>query len=235
MARFSEAILDYMADEQRASSGQVTFSQFEGHIFSSFDQLFNVWLMSKESRVSKHTCARILHCYLWLGPTQLLYIQGIYHILIRNTPHFSVATCVRRLINILKGTKEQPLYSTSTLSLDIHKIQWAEVGRVQACPQLLAVYGSFLVKLAALEGSVSCNAGQSTLSPSCFMPPWCIKQANTHRVSHGPCTWYWLVFNTITLKRSQNLHFNNYLYWFHLYRGIVVTGKHSHTHTKLVL
>ena len=76
LARFSEAILDYMADEQRVSSGQMTFSQFEGHIFSSFDQLFNVWLMSKESRVSKHTCGRILLCYLWLGPTQLLYIQG---------------------------------------------------------------------------------------------------------------------------------------------------------------
>ena len=51
-ARFSEAILDYLADEQRASSGQVQFSHFEGHIFSSFDQLFNVWLPSKESRVS---------------------------------------------------------------------------------------------------------------------------------------------------------------------------------------
>ena len=51
-ARFSEAILDYLADEQRANSGKVQFSQFEGHIFSSFDQLFNVWLLSKESRVS---------------------------------------------------------------------------------------------------------------------------------------------------------------------------------------
>ena len=51
-ARFSEAILDYLADEQRAASGKIQFSQFEGHIFSSFDQLFNVWLLSKESRVS---------------------------------------------------------------------------------------------------------------------------------------------------------------------------------------
>ena len=56
-ARFSEAILDYLADEQRAASGPVQLSQFEGHIFSSFDQLFNVWLNSKESRVS------LCHCY----------------------------------------------------------------------------------------------------------------------------------------------------------------------------
>ena len=51
-ARFSEAILDYLADEQRVNSCRVQFSQFEGHIFSSFDQLFNVWLLSKEARVS---------------------------------------------------------------------------------------------------------------------------------------------------------------------------------------
>ena len=51
-ARFSEAILDYLADDQRASSGQIHSSQFEGHISSAFDQLFNVWLPSKESRVS---------------------------------------------------------------------------------------------------------------------------------------------------------------------------------------
>ena len=54
-ARFSEAILDFMADDQRATSGQVVLSQFEGHIFSAFDQLFNVWLSSKESRVSNKT------------------------------------------------------------------------------------------------------------------------------------------------------------------------------------
>lgn len=51
-ARFSEAILDYMADQERATSGQVQLSQFEGHISSAFDQLFNVWLLSKESKVS---------------------------------------------------------------------------------------------------------------------------------------------------------------------------------------
>ena len=51
IARFCEAILDYLADEERVSTGHVQANQFEGQIFSAYDQLFNVWLLSKESKV----------------------------------------------------------------------------------------------------------------------------------------------------------------------------------------
>ena len=75
-ARFSEAILDYLADKQRATSGHVQLSQFEGHIFSSFDQLFNVWLPSKESRVSNIQLTHV-HCvwaHLFMCKYMYLYV-----------------------------------------------------------------------------------------------------------------------------------------------------------------
>lgn len=66
IARFCEAIIDYLADEQRASSGQVQASQFEGQIFSTFEHLFNVWLVSKEAKV--YTCIRIdkVHEFMYM-------------------------------------------------------------------------------------------------------------------------------------------------------------------------
>ena len=51
IARFCEAIGDYLADEQRAAASGITSTQFEGEVFSAYDQLFNLWLGSKEARV----------------------------------------------------------------------------------------------------------------------------------------------------------------------------------------
>lgn len=50
-ARFCEAILDYLADEQRATASGITSEQFEGEVFSAYDTLFNIWLQSKDARV----------------------------------------------------------------------------------------------------------------------------------------------------------------------------------------
>ena len=52
IGRFCEAIIDFLADEQRATSSGITASQFEGEVFSAYDTLFNVWLLSKDARVS---------------------------------------------------------------------------------------------------------------------------------------------------------------------------------------
>ena len=50
-ARFSEAILDYLADEQRATEAGIRSADFEGEAYSIYELLFNVWLQSKESKV----------------------------------------------------------------------------------------------------------------------------------------------------------------------------------------
>ena len=52
IARFCEAIIDYLADEQRSSASGITASQFEGEVFSAYDTLFNVWMLSKDARVN---------------------------------------------------------------------------------------------------------------------------------------------------------------------------------------
>ncbi|XP_011410499.2 PREDICTED: maestro heat-like repeat-containing protein family member 1 [Amphimedon queenslandica] len=50
-ARFCEAIIDYVADEQRAEASGINFQQFEGEVFSAYDTFFNVWLLSKDARL----------------------------------------------------------------------------------------------------------------------------------------------------------------------------------------
>lgn len=52
IARFCEAIIDFLADEQRAESSGITPAQFEGEVYSAYDTLFNVWLLAKDARVS---------------------------------------------------------------------------------------------------------------------------------------------------------------------------------------
>jgi len=49
IARFCEAILDFLADEQRAVAAKIRTEDFEGQVFSAYEQLFNVWLQSKEA------------------------------------------------------------------------------------------------------------------------------------------------------------------------------------------
>ena len=51
IARFCEAILDFLADDQRAKDATIKEEDFEGEVFAAFEQLFNVWLLSKEKKV----------------------------------------------------------------------------------------------------------------------------------------------------------------------------------------
>ena len=51
LARFSESILDYIANIESAPYPDITLNRFYGEIFSAFDVLFNVWMKSNEAKV----------------------------------------------------------------------------------------------------------------------------------------------------------------------------------------
>ena len=51
LARFSESILDYVANVENAPDPTVTKEAFSNQIYSAFDICFNVWLQSKEAKV----------------------------------------------------------------------------------------------------------------------------------------------------------------------------------------
>ena len=50
-ARFSEAIIDFLADEKRASSKGIRIEDFEGEAYSIYELFSTVWLQSKEAKV----------------------------------------------------------------------------------------------------------------------------------------------------------------------------------------
>ena len=55
-ARLCESIIDFYADEQRASKSELAIEDYAGEVYSAYDILFNNWLKtSKESRVSWNT------------------------------------------------------------------------------------------------------------------------------------------------------------------------------------
>ena len=41
--------MEFLADEHRAAEANIRASDFEGQIYSAYEQLFNVWLQSKEA------------------------------------------------------------------------------------------------------------------------------------------------------------------------------------------
>ena len=51
LARFSESILDYVANIEAAPYPDITLDRFYGEIFSAYDVLFNVWMKSNEPKV----------------------------------------------------------------------------------------------------------------------------------------------------------------------------------------
>ena len=51
LSKFSESILDYVANMENAPDPTVTKEAFSNQIYSAFDVLFNVWLQSKEAKV----------------------------------------------------------------------------------------------------------------------------------------------------------------------------------------
>lgn len=51
LQRFSESILEYLANIEKAPDPSVTKSMFAGEIFAAYDILFNVWLQTKEPKL----------------------------------------------------------------------------------------------------------------------------------------------------------------------------------------
>lgn len=50
-ARFGEAIIDFLADENRAASKGIRMEDFEGEAYSVYELFSTVWLQSKEAKV----------------------------------------------------------------------------------------------------------------------------------------------------------------------------------------
>jgi hypothetical protein len=51
LARFCDAILNYVANIERAKDDSITVARFSSSMFSAFEVLFNVWLNAKEVKV----------------------------------------------------------------------------------------------------------------------------------------------------------------------------------------
>lgn len=51
MSKFSEAIIEYIANIDKAPDPTVKKEMFSAEIFSAYDVIFNVWIQSKEMKV----------------------------------------------------------------------------------------------------------------------------------------------------------------------------------------
>ena len=51
-SRFCEAIMDFLADEQRAADAKIRAEDFEGEAYSIYELFSTVWLQSKEAKVN---------------------------------------------------------------------------------------------------------------------------------------------------------------------------------------
>ncbi len=60
LSKFSEAILDYVANIEKAPDPAVRKEAFAGEIDSAYDVIFNVWLQSREPKV-----LLIMYCNLF--------------------------------------------------------------------------------------------------------------------------------------------------------------------------
>ncbi len=50
-ARFCEAVLDYIANIDRAPDQTITTARYSQHVFTAFEMMFTVWLNSKEAKL----------------------------------------------------------------------------------------------------------------------------------------------------------------------------------------
>lgn len=50
-ARFGESIIDFLADDKRATSKRIRTEDFEGEAYSIYELFSTVWLQSKEAKV----------------------------------------------------------------------------------------------------------------------------------------------------------------------------------------
>lgn len=55
-SRFCEAILDFLADQKRASEANIRAADFEGEAYSIYELFSTVWLQSKEAKVIFIVC-----------------------------------------------------------------------------------------------------------------------------------------------------------------------------------
>lgn len=63
MGKFCDAILDYLANMDKATDKRITAEMYYGEMYSTFDVMFSVWLLTKEAKV----CVDLLadeSCYL---------------------------------------------------------------------------------------------------------------------------------------------------------------------------
>jgi hypothetical protein len=51
LAKFSDGILNYVANIEQAPDKTVTLSRFSQQVYSAFEVLFNVWILSKEAKL----------------------------------------------------------------------------------------------------------------------------------------------------------------------------------------
>ena len=51
MGKFCDAILDYLANMDKASDKTITAEMYHGEMYAAFDVMFNVWLLTKEAKV----------------------------------------------------------------------------------------------------------------------------------------------------------------------------------------
>eukprot|EP00118_Oscarella_pearsei_P020078 m.216312 g.216312 ORF g.216312 m.216312 type:complete len:1058 (+) comp39860_c0_seq3:99-3272(+) len=51
LGKFSEAILDYIANMDKASDKSIAVEMYHGEMYSAYDVMFNLWLLSKEAKL----------------------------------------------------------------------------------------------------------------------------------------------------------------------------------------
>lgn len=99
IARFCEAILDFLADEHRASSSGITGEQFEGEVFSAYDTLFNVWMLSKDARLRLAVVEALGYCVHLLSAEALneqlpKLVPGVIQLYKKQTEHYFITQCL---------------------------------------------------------------------------------------------------------------------------------------------
>ena len=70
--------MEFLADEHRAAEANIRASDFEGQIYSAYEQLFNVWLQSKEAAKEARVSWLIFHIS---APTDIHVLFFLHHLL----------------------------------------------------------------------------------------------------------------------------------------------------------
>ncbi|PIK38286.1 putative maestro heat-like repeat-containing protein family member 1 [Apostichopus japonicus] len=101
LARFSESILDYIANIENAPDPSVKKMAFSSQIYSAFSVLFNVWLQSKEAKL------------------RLIVVEALGHmsyILAQNKLEEQLPKLIPSILNLYKRQSE-PFYITQSFCM----------------------------------------------------------------------------------------------------------------------